>query len=63
MRPLAIRPARDLHLEDPEVDPKLQFLPPIQADNLAHLDRTSFVRPILEQQIKIQTHYVNNVRN
>ena len=63
VRALAVRPAGDLHLENTKINPKLQFLTPIQADNLAHLDRTRFVRPILEQRIKIKTHDVNNVRN
>src|SRR5688572_22071325 len=63
VRTLPIRPAGYLHLENAEVDPELQFLPPVQPDNLAHFDRASFVRPILEQRIEIKTHYVNNVRN
>jgi hypothetical protein len=63
MRPLAIGPAGHFHLEDAQVDPELQFLAPVQPDNLAHFYRTSFMRPILEQRIEIKTHDVNNVRN
>src|SRR5688572_30915254 len=63
VRALPIGPARYLHLENAEVDPELQFLPPVQPDNLAHFDRPSFMRPILEQRIEIKTHDVNNVRN
>src|SRR5207248_11619363 len=63
MRALAIGPAGQFHLENAEIDAELQFLETVEADNFAHLDRTGFVRPILEQRIKIKTHYVNNVRN
>ena len=63
VRALAIGAAGDFHLENAEIDPELQFLAPVEADNLAHLDGAGFMRPILEQRIEIKTHYVNNVRN
>jgi hypothetical protein len=62
VRPLAIRTPGDFHLEDTEVDPKLQFFPPVETDDLAHLDGARFMRPIPEQRIEIKTHVVNNVR-
>jgi hypothetical protein len=63
VRALAIGTAGDLHLEHAEVDPELEFFPPVQADDFAHLDGAGLVRPILEQRIEIKTHDVNNVRN
>jgi len=48
VRPLAIGTADDFHLEDAEVDPELEFLPPVEADDFAHLDGAGFMRPILK---------------
>jgi hypothetical protein len=59
---LAIGTTGDFHLEDAEVDPELQFFPPVEADDLAHLDGARFMRPVPEQRIEIKTHVVNNVR-
>jgi hypothetical protein len=62
MRPLAIGTTGDFHLKHAKVDPKLQFLPPVEADDLADFDGARFMRPIPEQRIEIKTHVVNNVR-
>src|SRR5262249_3360657 len=45
--PHAVRPAGYLHLQNTEIDPELQFLPPIQAKDFAHFDGAVLVRPIL----------------
>ena len=63
VRPLAIGTTGDFHLENAEIDPELQFFPPVEADDLAHLDGARFMRPVPEQRIEIKTHVVNNVRN
>ena len=56
VRPLAIGPAGHFHLQHAEIDAQLQFLAAIEPDNLAHLDRARFVRPILQDRVQIQTH-------
>jgi hypothetical protein len=56
MWPLTIGTTGDFHLEDAEIDPELQFLPPVEADDLADLDGARLMRPIPEQRIKIKTH-------
>ena len=63
VRPLAVGTPGEFHLENAEVDPELQFFPPVEADDLAHLDGARFMRPVPEQRIEIKTHVVNNVRN
>jgi integrase/recombinase XerD len=61
MWPLSIRPAGHFHLENTEVDPELQFLVPVQADDFTHFDRAAFMGPIFQERIEIKTHYVINV--
>ena len=51
VRTLAIGPAFHLHLEEAEVDPKLQFFPAIEARNFPDLDRASFMRPVFQQAV------------
>ena len=56
MRSLAIGPASRLHLQNAEIDSQLQFLTSIEPQNLAHLDRASLMRPILQNRVQIQAH-------
>src|SRR5207253_8812178 len=56
MRAHAIGPAGQLHLQNAEIDPELQFLPAIQSEDFAHFDRAVLVRPILQNRVQIQTH-------
>ncbi len=61
VRPLSVRPAGHLHLENPEVDPELQFFVAVEADDFPHFDRTGFMGPIFEERIEVKTHYAINV--
>jgi hypothetical protein len=61
MWPLSIGPAGHFHLENTEVDPELQFLVAVQADDFTHFDRAAFVGPVFQERIEIKTHYAINV--
>src|SRR5207248_11755981 len=52
----SVRTAVELHLEDPEVDPELQFVPAIEAENFANFDGAIFMRPILENGVEVEAH-------
>ena len=47
VRTLAIGTAGHFHLEEAEIDPELQFLAAVEAENLAHFDGAGFVVPVL----------------
>jgi hypothetical protein len=56
VRASAVGPTGELHLEDAEIDPELQFLPAVQSKDLAHLDGAVLVRPILQNGVQVQAH-------
>src|SRR5262249_12881376 len=58
MRAPAVRPPGQFHLQHSKIDPKLQFLAPIEASNFSHLNTAILVRPILQDSIPRQTHLV-----
>ena len=51
VRAHAIGPAGQLHLQNAEIDPELQFLAAVQSKDLAHFDRAVLVRPIFKNGI------------
>jgi hypothetical protein len=63
VRPLSIGPAGHFHLQHAEIDPQLQFLPAIEPDDLAHLDRAVLVRPVLQDRVQIQTHRKSSIEH
>src|SRR5205814_5298097 len=48
--------AVEFHLEDAEVDPELQFVPAVEAENFANFDGALFMRPILENGVEVEAH-------
>jgi len=56
MRAQAIGPAGQLHLQNAEIDPQLQFLAAIEADDFAHFDCPILVGPVFQNGVEIQTH-------
>ena len=46
----------EFHLENTEVDSKLQFMPSIEPKDFAYLDSAIFVGPILEDCIQVKAH-------
>jgi hypothetical protein len=46
MRLLAIRSPSSFHLDEPEIDAKLQLLLPVASQDFPNLDRAGLVRPI-----------------
>src|SRR5262249_36344379 len=53
---LPIWTAFELHLEQAQVNPELQFFPAIQTLHFTDLDRAGFVRPTLEKTVQVETH-------
>src|SRR6266702_172729 len=51
VRPNAVGPAGQFHLEHSEIDPELQFLPAVQSKDLAHFDGAVLMRPILQNSV------------
>jgi hypothetical protein len=51
VRAHSIRPSAHFHLQNPEIDPQLQFLMPIKPDYFAHFDRAGLVWPILQDRV------------
>jgi len=56
VRPHSVGPAGQFHLENPEIDPELQFLAAIQSEDFADFDGAVLMGPILQNTVQIQTH-------
>ena len=53
---LAVGTTGGFHLDEAEVEPKLDFLGSVTADDLAHFDLTGLVRPFLQQVGEVDAH-------
>src|SRR6185312_14056227 len=58
-RPLAVRPALGVHLQQPEIDPQLDFLFPILPFEFPDDDLARLVRPMFEDRRDIKIHEAN----
>jgi len=56
MRPLTIGPTAQLHLQHPEIDPELQFMPAIQPKYFAYFDGTVFMGPVFQNGVQVEAH-------
>ena len=56
VRASAVGPTGELHLEDAEIDPELQFLSAVQSQDFAHLDGAVLMWPILQNGVQVQAH-------
>src|SRR5215469_18591197 len=53
-RSLAVRPTLQFHLDDSEVNPKLQLFTPIVTDDFTRFYLSGFMRPPVQQVVQVQ---------
>ena len=57
--PSAIRPALRIHLQQPQIDAKLDLLPPVLRFEPAHHNLTRLVIPLVQEMRYIEIHSRN----
>ena len=57
--PSAIRPALRVHLQQPQIDAKLNLFPPVLRLEPAHYNLARLVIPLVQEMRYIEIHYRN----
>lgn len=61
--PLSVRPALGIHLENTEIDAKLNFIPAVSALEFSNNDLARLVGPLFEERRNIEIHGANMAAN